>query len=389
MASSHRGSRNNHTAADYTDFAHTGPGTLAGRYLRLFWHPIYLARDLAPGRAKPVRIMSEDFTLYRGEGGTPHLVAFRCAHRGTQLSTGWVEGDCIRCFYHGWKYDGSGQCVEQPAEDAGFAQKVRIKSYPYEEYLGLIFAYLGDGNPPPLPRYPQLEDDGVLEVSTYTRRCNYFNNIDNSVDEAHVAFAHRDSAFTEHGLNWDIPRMSAEETEYGMVGYGTRGEGTVRVQPFLMPNILFIKSSPDTPESGWSDAFAWRVPMDDETHQSFNVRLVRVTGKAAQRYQERVQRRREALRALPSAAEVADAVLAGRLRIHDVAPRPDIVGVQDNVIQEGQGAIADRAHERLGRTDAPVILVRKLWARELRALAEGQPLTRWTRPERLEATSGV
>src|SRR6266542_3694406 len=88
------------------DFAHTGPGTPAGRFLR------------------------EDYTLYRGEEGQVHLVDFRCAHRGTQLSTGWVEGDCIRCFYHGWKYDGAGQCVEQPAEDAGFASKVRIRSYP-------------------------------------------------------------------------------------------------------------------------------------------------------------------------------------------------------------------------------------------------------------------
>jgi len=52
-----------------------------------------MARDLPDGRAKPVRIMSEDLTVYRGEGGTPHVVAFRCAHRGTQLSTGWVEGD--------------------------------------------------------------------------------------------------------------------------------------------------------------------------------------------------------------------------------------------------------------------------------------------------------
>src|SRR5713226_7171098 len=108
--------------------------------------------------------MSEDFTLYRGQSGTPHLVAFRCAHRGTQLSTGWVEGDCIRCFYHGWKYDGAGQCVEQPAEDSSFPPKVKIVSYPTEEYLGLIFAYLGDAEhgdtgafrPPPLPRYPDF-----------------------------------------------------------------------------------------------------------------------------------------------------------------------------------------------------------------------------------------
>src|SRR5262245_51461409 len=102
---------------DYTDVVHTGPGTLAGRYRRRFWQPVYKAKDLQAGHAKPVRIMGEDFTLFRGEGGTPHVIGFRCAHRGTQLSVGWVEGDCLRCLYHGWKYDATGQCVEQPAEE--------------------------------------------------------------------------------------------------------------------------------------------------------------------------------------------------------------------------------------------------------------------------------
>src|SRR3954451_8659959 len=144
--------------ARYTDFVHTGPGTLAGRYLRSFWQPVALSQDLPAGRALPIRIMSEDFTLYRGESGTPHLVAFRCAHRGTQLSTGWVEGDDLRCFYHGWKYDETGQCVEMPAEDPSFPPKVKIRSYPVQEYLGLIFAYLGEGEPPALPRFPALEE---------------------------------------------------------------------------------------------------------------------------------------------------------------------------------------------------------------------------------------
>src|SRR5688572_25989509 len=148
-----------YTEADFTDFAHTGPGTLAGRYMRSFWQPVARGRDLASGRAKPLRVMSEDFTIYRGESGTAHLVAFRCAHRGTQLSTGWVEGDEIRCFYHGWKYDGSGQCVEQPAEDATFAAKVKIKSYPTQAYAGLVFAYFGEGEPPPMSRHWELERD--------------------------------------------------------------------------------------------------------------------------------------------------------------------------------------------------------------------------------------
>ncbi len=110
------------TRADYTDFAHIGPGTLAGRYMRKFWQPVYHSDRIQPGHAKPVRLLGEDFTLFRGEGGAAHVIASRCAHRGMQLSPGWVEGDCIRCFYHGWKYDGTGQCVEQPAEPKTFSQ---------------------------------------------------------------------------------------------------------------------------------------------------------------------------------------------------------------------------------------------------------------------------
>ena len=78
------------------DCLRTGPGTPAGRYLRQFWQPIYHSMDLAAGRAVTVRIMGEDFTLYRGETGTPHLVDARCPHRGTRLSTGWIEGDQLR-----------------------------------------------------------------------------------------------------------------------------------------------------------------------------------------------------------------------------------------------------------------------------------------------------
>jgi 5,5'-dehydrodivanillate O-demethylase len=57
-------------------------------------------------------------------------VDFRCAHRGTQLIVGWVEGDEIRCRYHGWKFGPDGRCTEQPGEPKPFCEKIRIKSYP-------------------------------------------------------------------------------------------------------------------------------------------------------------------------------------------------------------------------------------------------------------------
>ena len=69
------------------DFASAGPGTVGGRYLRKFWQPVYLSRDLAPGTARPIHVMGERFTLYRGQAGkdgpgTAHIVGFRCARDG-------------------------------------------------------------------------------------------------------------------------------------------------------------------------------------------------------------------------------------------------------------------------------------------------------------------
>ena len=110
--------------------------------------------------------MGEDYTLYRGEDGAAHVVAPRCAHRGTQLSTGWVEADCLRCFYHGWKYDSTGQCVEMPAEDPSFPPRVKIRGYPTEEYLGLVFAFLGEGGAHHSPRYRSKRTTGCSRYTT-------------------------------------------------------------------------------------------------------------------------------------------------------------------------------------------------------------------------------
>src|SRR4051812_11962262 len=111
------------------DIARTGPGTPGGRFLRPFWTPVPRAGDRRAGEAKPLRIMSQDFTIFRTEGGKSQVIDQRCPHRGALMHLGWIEGEEIRCVYHGWKFDCSGQCTEQPAEEPGFARKVQIKSY--------------------------------------------------------------------------------------------------------------------------------------------------------------------------------------------------------------------------------------------------------------------
>jgi 5,5'-dehydrodivanillate O-demethylase len=372
--------------ADYTDFVHTGPGTLAGRYLRTFWQPVYLGRDLAAGRAVPLRIMSEDFTLYRGQGGAPHLLAFRCAHRGTQLSTGWVEDDCLRCFYHGWKYDATGQCVEQPAEDATFAAKVRIASYPVEEYLGVVFAYLGEGAPPPLPRYPHFEGEGVLNVGAYVRHFNYFHSLENSLDMVHLAFVHRDTEVTAEGLA-GAHAITAEESPWGISTRAPGPDGTVRGDEFGMPTIINFARQPEDPETGWTDCIVYKVPVDDENCLAVSLNFAAVTGDVAERYRQRLAARAAGP---PSEANaIGAAILRGERELSELVAHPEIVAIQDIVAQGGQGIIADRGAERLGRSDIGVILLRKLWQRELKALAEGRPLTRWSRPADARVASGV
>jgi 5,5'-dehydrodivanillate O-demethylase len=379
-------------ATDYTDFVHTGLGTLAGEFLRRFWHPVARAEDLAPGEARPVRLMGEDFTLYRGESGAPHLLPFRCAHRGAQLSTGWVEGEDLRCIYHGWKYDGSGQCVEQPAEPQPFCQQVRLRAHPVAEYLGLIFVYIGEHEPPLLPRHPEFEEPGFVAVARDAWPCNYFQAIENSVDQAHIAFVHRDSSFNTSGVG-TIPSLTVEESQYGITTYGIRPGGSVRVGHWHMPHTNQIKQPIGGSEPGWMDLLSYKVPIDDAHCALFVVYFVPraevSSGEAFERIRARLEAEARARTPNP-VPELGERVIAGDLRSGDIDVPANIkINLQDYIAQIGQGRIADRKRDRLGRSDAGVILLRKIWTRELQALAEGRPLKRWCRPERLLSTTGV
>ena len=364
-------------------FVHTGPGTRAGRLLRRFWQPVYRSQDLAAGQPERIRMLGEGFTLFRGETGKAFLVADRCSHRGTQLSLGWVEGDCIRCFYHGWKFDGAGRCVEQPAERTSFARKVAIPAYPVEEYLGLVFVYLGDGRAPALPRFPEIEDErlGPLTVRVQASPANYFQRIENDLDEVHLHFVHKHIA--ERAGMWAMPEMTATETEYGIYRESVRHQGDrkiVRNAHYLMPNGLMVMVSPATPDDDWSVFLAWRVPIDDEN--TLVVVLDRLKHKPRQGQVLDVER--EA--GVQDPRSLAEDIMVRKLRIQDVdEDYPHLFYVQDNVVLMGQGMICDRMNERLGRSDGPIVLLRKIWQRELNALAEGRPLKDWRRsPEALD-----
>jgi len=374
------------TSVTFRDIEKIGPGSLAGEYLRQFWHPVFHSHELPVSRALPIRILGENFTLYRGASGKPFVVASRCAHRSMLLHAGWVEGDDIRCFYHGWKFNGQGQCMEQPVEPKPFCEKVKIKAYPTQEYLGLVFAYFGEGEPPELPRFPMFESkDVVLSYDSYTRACHFFNNLENAPDINHIAFAHRSAGLWDQ--NADAPELSADETEWGATYRARRPSGKRIVSQFCMPTIFYARGVPDDPEVGYREFLAFWTAHDDDRHTQFSIAMKKKGDPVTERY---LKRRDEKLaREDLDREKIAKAILAGTMTWNQVDPqRVNLIFLQDDVAQGGVGLMSDREQEMLGRSDVGVSLARKLWLNELRKFASGQPLRKWKIiPEKLEVVA--
>jgi 5,5'-dehydrodivanillate O-demethylase len=291
-------------------------------------------------------------------------------------------------MYHGWMYNGAGQCVDQPAEDESFAGKIHIRSCPTEEYLGLIFAWLGEGQAPPLPRYPRFEREGLLEtLPTLYWPCNYFQRLENHGDTVHLVFVHRDSHLLTN-TRAGLPTISREESEWGLTAYATFPGGASQVFQFGMPNVHDFRLPAPNPEIPYDDRLQWMVPVDDENSAFFRIRFMPISDDALRRYQEHQALNKPTLG--PSVAEMGEAVLADKVSLSDLPSMATnkiaLANAQDYVAQVGQGRIANREEEHLGRSDVGVIVFRKVWERELRALAEGRPLKTWKRTDNLDVS---
>jgi 5,5'-dehydrodivanillate O-demethylase len=350
----------------------TGPGTPMGTLLRQFWQPIAIASKLAPGTAQAIRIMCEDLTLYRGEGGAPHLIGARCAHRCTVLHTGWVEADQIRCMYHGWRYDGSGQVTEMPAERQ-LLSDVRIAGYPVHEYGGLIFAYMGAGLPPEfdLPRRDDFERDD-FDVSNHADiwDCNWLQQSENSLDATHLSFVHQWPTPTRLGeeIGRSIPELSYEETSAGIRQTAKRGEDNVRISNWTFPNNNFINSAPPFKGAPWIRVSAYQVPIDDE--QTLRISICAYPGG------EIGEQVRSTGGVLTLKSPDYAKTLFEEHRVPDIAPA-DAIMSQDYAAVRGQGTIQDRTREHLGASDAGIALLRKIIFRELDAIENGMPPKKW------------
>src|SRR5208282_2924629 len=125
----------------------TGPATPMGAMFRRYWIPALLAEELAEYDGAPVRIklLSERLIAFRDTAGRLGLIDAFCAHRGVSLWFGRNEDHGLRCPYHGWKYDVTGQCLDVPSEPAsnGFCQRIKLKSYPLVARGDVLWTYMG------------------------------------------------------------------------------------------------------------------------------------------------------------------------------------------------------------------------------------------------------
>ena len=186
------------TTREQNDFlTQSGPGTPIGNLFRRYWIPALLSAEVPEPDCPPVRVklLSERLLAFRDTQGRVGVIDEFCAHRGVSLWFGRNEENGLRCSYHGWKYDVTGQCIEVPSEPeaSGFCKKIKLTSYPCVELGDVIWIYMGPAeHKPPLPAFEWAKvPHSHRFVSKRTQECNYLQAMEGGIDSAHVSFLHR------------------------------------------------------------------------------------------------------------------------------------------------------------------------------------------------------
>ncbi len=374
----------------------TGPGSAAGAVLRRYWQPVALTEELEGARPlRAVRLLGEDLVLFRDEEGRHGLLDRHCSHRGADLAYGRLEDGGLRCAFHGWLFDAAGACREQPAEPEGSTlhERIRHTAYPCVERNGVIFAFLGAGDPPALPGLDCFAAPGAY---TFAFKgfvdCNWLQLLEVGIDPAHASFLHRfeedGEAETGYGMQFrdDVadsglemtrvmrrsfrPDIRVAETDYGLRLVTLRDlDGRslhVRVTNLLFPNAIAI------PMSNEMTITQWHVPVDDAT--SYWYAIFTSFGDRVDR--RRMREQRLELYELPGyrprinksndygydPAEQATRTFTGM---------GDDINVHDQWACESMGAVQDRTRENLGTTDAAIAACRRMLREAIGAAGDG------------------
>ena len=281
-----------HTREENEILTRTGPGTPVGEFFRRYWLPACLSTEIPEADSPPVRVLllNEHLVAFRDTEGKIGLVAENCPHRGTSLFFGRNEESGLRCAYHGWKYDTSGQCVEQPSERRPFANSIRVTAYPTHESGGVIWTYMG-----PAETMTPFRDFGTetlppekVNASKELHECNWLQSFDGDLDGAHVSWLHSyfamgdipddgtdvpgayPSGMMTHRIWWHdrAPILEVEDRWFGFHYAALRdtpnGNTHVRTYAYVMPSTSILSGSPLNTRQ------IMIVPRDDETNYRYS-----------------------------------------------------------------------------------------------------------------------
>lgn len=370
---------------------HTGTATPCGELLRRYWQPVALSEELTPGGAPlAVKLLGDDLVVFRDDQGRVGVLEIHCCHRGADLSYGRLEDGGLRCIYHGWLYDVSGKCLEQPGEPNGGENRHLVcqPSFPCQEVGGIVFTYLGPGEPPLLPKYEFLHvPDDQRFVSKIHHQCNYLQSNEGNIDPVHLSFLHRNLELTDLDKKRRVPgsetapnalfgadlapKIEVELTDFGVRIFTIRNieddKIYFRTSNFIMPNFSTFPGQ--TAAEGYS--VNWHVPIDDTSHWKFVIVFSR---KRALERQLMVRGRDELKPDYHMIRDKTNRYLQDRAAMKNKS----FSGIgynfqaQDACVIEGAGAVQDRTREHLVTSDKAIVAARKLLLKGIGDVKEGR-----------------
>ena len=267
---------------------HVGRGSPMGEFMRRFWVPGALSSDIAAGGSpQRIRLLGENMVAFRAADGRLGVLAEACPHRGVSLVLGHVKDCTLTCIFHGWKIDVTGKVVDVPPEAperrAAFAARVKVRTYPAREAAGIVWIWMGEGEPGPFPAFNWIDLPlSNVRCSAAIVRANWVYGIEGQLDSAHVGILHQDwadrsfdlvgTASITNAIHDPSPRLEFEDQPYGYREAALRNmpDGTTlaRVREYAMPWYSYI------PSHGGREAtqlLTISVPIDDETSAQWDV----------------------------------------------------------------------------------------------------------------------
>ena len=369
----------------------TGPGTPMGDLFRSYWLPALLAEELPEDDCPQVRvkILSERLIAFRDSEGRYGLMDEFCAHRGVSLWFGRNEESGLRCAYHGWKYDVTGQCVDVPSEpeESGFRARIKLRSYPLVRIGDILWTHMGD--PEDRPPMPEWEPYQVPAEQTFTSKrwqeSNWLQALEGGIDSSHVSWLHSEGLKSdplfkgakgnEYNLADRKPFFEVIDSDGGLFIAARRNaeEGRYywRITPWVLPSFTMIPPRGDHPVHG----HIW-VPIDDEncwvfTYDYHPTRALADPELEAMRAGHGVHNEYEPGTYRPLQNKDNDYMMDRQAqRRGDTFSGIKGIAMQDSSLQESMGPVVDREKENLVSTDNGIIMARRKLKKAVVALRD-------------------